>query len=103
MFGHFPLHPDIQPTAHTTIVHGGTKDIRLKQSIMRQQDSETITDTIQSLRKFCILSGPIPSQRKCFENCSHLFSAHQWLLTICIATGTEFVYNFDYFWTLTDL
>lgn len=81
-----PVLTDIHTTTHTIIIHVGTNNIRLKQSIKPW-----------SLGKLCILSGLIPSESKGCENVSRLFSAHQWLLNFCIATGITVVNNFDYF------
>lgn len=67
---------DRHPTALTIIVHLGTNDIRLRQSVKLQRDFETLSVTIESLGKTCIFSGPIPTVKKFCENFSRIFSMH---------------------------
>ena len=55
---------DHHPTVHTVIVHVGTNDIMSRQSIKLQSDFESLTLTLESLGKTCILSGPQGSERQ---------------------------------------
>ena len=100
---HIPALLDRHPTVHTVIVHVGTNDIMSRQSIKLQSDFESLTLTLESLGKTCILTGPIPSPGKGSERFSRLLSLHCWLINFCTATGHEFVNNFDSFWHRGDL
>eukprot|EP00064_Thunnus_orientalis_P008117 superscaffoldBa00000948_g8140 len=51
-------------TALIIIVHLGTNETGLRQSVKLPQGFETLAETIESLGEICIFSGPIPTLRK---------------------------------------
>lgn len=65
-------------SAHTVFVHLCSNDVRDKKSIKLQQDIE-LAETTESLRKLCVIVGPIPTLRKGCEDFSRLYGFNQWL------------------------
>lgn len=94
---------DLHLSAHTVLLHTGTNDVMSRQSLKLHHDLESLVNTVESLGKICVLSGPVPTLLKSSECCSHLFSLHMWMQNFATATGLGFVSNFDCFWTEHEL
>ncbi|KAL7398411.1 hypothetical protein ABVT39_009423 [Epinephelus coioides] len=94
---------DLHPTVQTVLIHAGTNDVMSRQSTQLHYDLESLVNTVESLGKICVLSGPIPTMLKSSERFSRLFSLHLWMHSFATATGLGFISNFDYFWTERDL
>ena len=94
---------DLHPSAHIVILHTGTNDVMSRQSLKLHHDLESLVNTIESLGKICVLSGPVPTLSKSSERFSRLYSLHMWMQNFATATGLGFVSNFDWFWTEHEL
>ena len=90
---------DLHPTVNIVIAHVGTNDVMARKSSKLHAELESLCYTIESLGKWCLLSGPIPTLSKNSERFSRLFGLHHWLKNFCSAAGYDFISNFDYFWT----
>ncbi len=94
---------DLHPSVHHVLLHMGTNDVMSRQSVKLHHDLESLVNTVESLGKICVLSGPIPTLSKSSELFSHLYSLHHWMRNFATATGLGFISNFNYFWTDRDL
>lgn len=88
---------DLHPTVNIVLTHVGTNDVMARNSSKLHADLESLCFPIESLRRHCLLSGPIPAPSKNSEYFSRLFSLHHWLKDFCSAAGYDFISNFDYF------
>ena len=93
---------DVHPSVHTVLVHTGTNDVMSREPFKLQSELSSLVDTIQSLGKRCVLSGPLGDLFNSSERFSRLLSLHTWMQNYCSATDVDFISNFDYFWNQRD-
>ena len=84
------------------IVHTGTNDVMSREPFKLRSELSSLVDTIQSLGKRCVLSGPLGDLFKSSERFSRILSLHTWMQNYCSATDVDFISNFDYFWNQRD-
>ena len=74
-----------------------------RKSIELHARLQSLVDTVESLGRRCVLSGPIPAMFKSDEHFSRLLSLNSWMKNYSLATEAEFINNFNNFWTMRDL
>ncbi|KAI4901609.1 hypothetical protein NFI96_007588 [Prochilodus magdalenae] len=64
----------------TVVIHVGTNDICARQSEVLKEHYQTLQDTARkSTNARIVISGPLPTYRKCCERFSRLFGLQSWL------------------------
>ena len=94
---------DVHPSVHTVIIHTGTNDVMSRKPFKLHDQLVLLVDTVQSLGKRCVLSGPLGDLYNNCERFSRVLSLHTWMQNYCSATDVYFINNFDYFWNQRDL
>ncbi|KAI4895597.1 hypothetical protein NFI96_008461, partial [Prochilodus magdalenae] len=83
----------------TVVIHVGTNDICARQSEVLKEHYQTLQDTARkSTNARIVISGPLPTYRKCCERFSRLFGLQSWLRGWCAVNGLGFVDNWSSFW-----
>ena len=88
------LHKNIS----TVIAHVGANDVKNRRSLKMFEDFQRFSDSMKSLGKTLIISGPLPTTSCNSETFSRLYDLNLWLSDWCQRKGIIYIENFNLFW-----
>lgn len=85
---------DFYPSISTVVLHAGTNDLKLEQSVKLEEDFVSLISSVKGKNKHCIVSGPFSPPRFGNMKYSRLRSLHIFLKKYCMDNQIPYVDNF---------